>query len=554
MLNISDNPEEGYSWLRLAAVLFIFLIACIWAQPFRDIGPETRNALMAREMIEGGISLIPKALGRPYPDYPPLYFWLETLFSIPQGHISTLSAVLPSALSAVGILALTFFFGSTISLHTGWFSVLILATIPKFWLEAGSITIDMLLAFHTTATILCLYFKDHEHRFKYKIAYTAGAGLFLVFAFLTKGPIGIVLPAISWGGYLLWERRWKNFFSFTLFMASVGLLCIAIELFIVYSTGGRQLVDDVIKMQVTSRLTDKANKPFYYYLKCMLEMGNIWWLVVISGLTCSGAAKSEKSIFSRFYKIVTAHRANRLAIVWFLGTLAIFTIATSKHSRYLLPLYPAAAVVFASLLENIFKNGPILYENIWQNIINVLTGIILLAGLLFPFLYKQSVFVPLSFVFIWFAAGIAMWLYIKTRIKEKDRLIALILLFLMAGLSGANLLVIPAFSRMASGRAFVEAAESKVDSKLPMVIYGINPDGDGVKFALYSKHKPSELHFINTAEELNSIEKPCLLISRLDNKTELKSILPENNCDKMAEGKIYSKQFIACLLDSGKVK
>ncbi|MFH2044233.1 MAG: glycosyltransferase family 39 protein [Pseudomonadota bacterium] len=552
MVNISDNPGKDYSWLRLAGILFIFLIAYTWAQPFRDIyGLETRNALMAREMLEDGISLIPKVLGQPYPDYPPLYFWLETLFSNPSGHITTLSAVLPSALSAIGILALTFFFGRSINIRTGWLSLLVLATIPKFWLEAGSVTIDMLLAFNITAAILCLYFRDNSQHFRVKITYTISAVIFLIFAFLTKGLIGIVLPGISWGGYLLWERRWKHLFSFVLFMASIGLLCMAIELFIVSHAGGRQLVDDVIKMQITGRITSKANKSIFYYPIQLLEIVSVWWLFIIPGLFRYDNKKSEKGILYRLRQTVTSHSANRLAITWFAGTVAVFSLASTKHSRYLLPLYPAAAIILASLIDDIIIKGSILYKNIIQNIISTLILAILLAGLVFSCLYRQLVFVPLAFVFIWLATGIFLWFFIRRRIIEKYSLIASILLLLIVGLSGSNLMVTPAFSHMASGRAFIEAAESKVDPKLPLVIYGINNDGDGVKFALYSNRKPSAIRFVNTAEELNMILKPCLLVSRLDDNTELKSLLYEKKCNKIAEGKIYSKQFVACLLGSG---
>ncbi|MBU4010081.1 MAG: glycosyltransferase family 39 protein, partial [Proteobacteria bacterium] len=476
---------------------------------------------------------------------------LETLFSKPLGHITTLSAVLPSALSAIGILALTYFFGRSINIRTGWLSVLILATIPNFWLEAGSVTIDMLLAFNITATILCLHFRDNNQSSAKRIAYTVGATIFLLFAFLTKGPIGIVLPAISWGGYLLWERRWKNLFSFALFIISIGLLYMAIELIIVYHAGGRQLVYDVIKMQITGRITDKANKSFIYYPICLIEIGSIWWLVIISGLARSYAGKSEKSMFYQFAKTVTTYPATRLAIMWFLGIFAVFTLAGSKHSRYLLPLYPAAAIIFACLIETLFENRPILYENILRNIINVLIGTILLAGLIFPFLCKQFIFIPLSFFFIWFAVNIAFWLIVRTRIEEKYKLVGSILLLLIVVLSGSNLMVIPAYSGMASGRAFITAAESKVGSEVPVDFYGISSDGDGIKFALYSKRKSTEIRFINTIEELNPITKPCLLISHLDDKTGFKKFLSENNCDRIMEGKIYSKQFVACLLGSG---
>ncbi len=101
--DLSNKIEKDGTWAKLAGFLLVLLLAYTWAQPFREIyGLEARNALMAREMLEDGLSLIPKALGRPYPDYPPLYFWLETVFSMPLGHVTPLSAVLPSAILLFG--------------------------------------------------------------------------------------------------------------------------------------------------------------------------------------------------------------------------------------------------------------------------------------------------------------------------------------------------------------------------------------------------------------------------------------------------------------------
>jgi 4-amino-4-deoxy-L-arabinose transferase-like glycosyltransferase len=141
------------------------LLAYTWSTSFRDIyGLEARNALMAREMLEGSLSLVPKVLGRPYPDYPPLYFWLETLFSWPFGHVCTFSAVFPSALAASGLVVLSYYLGREISYRAGWLTALILATCPEFWLKGSRATIDMLLAFEVTLALFFLYQKYKEER------------------------------------------------------------------------------------------------------------------------------------------------------------------------------------------------------------------------------------------------------------------------------------------------------------------------------------------------------------------------------------------------------
>lgn len=84
--NMEKKFVNGKLWPRLTGFLLFFLLVYTWTLPFRDIyGMEVRSALMAREMLENGLSIIPKALGRHYPDYLPLYFWMETLFSMPAG-------------------------------------------------------------------------------------------------------------------------------------------------------------------------------------------------------------------------------------------------------------------------------------------------------------------------------------------------------------------------------------------------------------------------------------------------------------------------------------
>jgi len=92
------------TWNPIVTFGLLFLVPIVvytWAVPFRDIfGLEARNALMAREMIENGLTLIPRAMGRPYPDYPPLYFWFAYLFSVPVMKVTPLTIVLPSAISA----------------------------------------------------------------------------------------------------------------------------------------------------------------------------------------------------------------------------------------------------------------------------------------------------------------------------------------------------------------------------------------------------------------------------------------------------------------------
>lgn len=545
--NMEKKSVNGKLWPRLTGFLLFFLIAYTWTSPFRDIyGMEVRNALMAREMLENGLSIIPKALGRHYPDYLPLYFWMETLFSMPAGQVSTFSAVLPSALSAVGLIALTFWLGCRISPRTGWLSAFILATIPSFWLNAGSATIDMLLAFCVTSVILCFYFRDVESDPKRRKTYVFGAYFSLIAAFMVKGPIGIVLPAVSWGGYLLLNKRLKDFVFFSVVMMAIGLLCIGVELSFAYGAGGKELVYDIIRMQVTGRV-QQANSPFHCYFICLLEIGGLWWLLIIACfcvLVKEGRAK--EGVFN-FGKLLIAHSVNRLALSCFIGVFTVFSLAATKHARYLLPLYPATAILSAAWVDHLLiENSPFCTKRP-PNVMICLSVMLLSAGIAFYSLFDRFRFIPFGYMITWLVAGVAGVALVARWAKSRYRLVGSALLLLAIGLSGTNLLLTPALSRRASAHAFVSAVESRVDPLLPVIICGLNRDGDALKYIFYSSRSSTAIRFVDSMEELNLLSESCILITPFADKIRL---LSDRDTWKVAEGQIRSKRLHAYLLSS----
>lgn len=547
---LSNKTGKDITWLSPAGFLLVLLFSYTLAQPFREIyGLEARNALIAREMLENGLGLIPNVLGRPYPDYPPLYFWLETIFSIPLGHVTPLSATLPSAISAVGLVALAFFIGRRISPVTGRLSALILATTPSFQLKASIACIDMLLAFTVAAAIFSLYLRDQDRRSKKKALYAVVAAIFMALAFLTKGPIGIVLPAVSWGGYLLWERRWKEAATFALFIFAVGIICVAIESALVYHAGGMHLINEVVRKQVAGRIGTQSNKPFFYYIICLLKIGSVWWLLIIVSSFRLRKTPLENQRRSLPRQLVSMHTVIRLMLTWSVGTLAVFTIASSKHARYLLPAYTAIAVIIAASVEHLLEKGSLPLSPVWGKSVNGVTVALLPAGVVFFFLYPKFIYVPFAYILIWFVTGIIGWLFVSRCIDKRYYLVGAILLFLFIGLSGANLMVTPAVSRRTSGQAFVKAAESHVDSSFPVWVYGINPDGDGIKYALHSNRKPSAIRFVDTTNALASITSSYLLITKLQADAGLQKLLSEKKHHPVAYGNIRSHQFAAYLMN-----
>ena len=524
----------------------LILLAYTWSTPFRDLyGLEARNALMAREMLEGGLSLIPKVLGRPYPDYPPLYFWLETLFSWPYGHVCTFSAVFPSALAASGLVVLSYYLGREISYRAGWLTALILATCPEFWLKGSRATIDMLLAFEVTLALFFLYQRYKEKRPVRRWWYILGTALAMIAAFFTKGPIGLVLPGGIWGGYLFFGRRWRDFIRFFLAMVFLSLICVGAELALLWQHGGVDLVHNVIDKQVTERVGKESNRSIFYYPCYLLRAAGPWWLWGIAAAVSCLGLKQYATGSRGLLGLVPQHPVIRLALVWFFVVFVIFSLASSRHGRYLLPLFPSLAILISVAVDRLLRVRPLKYSKVITLILHGLFVILFLAGWGIFLFYPLDYVVSLKWLMAWSIAMLFGWVLVQILFSQDFRTVALTGLVLATGLSGAMLVVEPALSRQESGRLFVEAAESMIENDVPVVLYKIHPDRNGVKYALYSRRIPEELHFCSSLKGLEQIEKPFMLVCYGHNLKGLGDFIKMNNARLLTKGLIHRREMVA---------
>jgi 4-amino-4-deoxy-L-arabinose transferase-like glycosyltransferase len=541
-INGSLPSTIRWPWLFSGVVLLTY----IWSTPFRDLyGLEVRNALIAREMLERGLSLVPKVLGRPYPDYPPLYFWLETIFSWPFGHVCTFSAVLPSALAASGLVALSYYLGREISYRAGWLTAIILATSPEFWLKGSRATIDMLLAFEVTLALFFLYQGRKEERPVRRWWYVLGAALAMIAAFFTKGPIGLVLPGGIWVGYLFFERRWQDVTRFFLAMVFLSLICVGAELALLWHQGGVDLVREVIESQMTGRVEKVSNRSILYYPCYLLQAAGLWWLWGIAAAVSCLGLKQYATGYRGLRGLIPEKPVIRLALVWFLVVFAIFSLASSRHGRYLLPLFSPLAILISVAVDRLLRARPLKYSKVLTLILHGLFVILFLAGWGIFLFYPLGYVVSLKWLMAWSIAMLLGWVLIQIFFSQDFPTVALTGLVLATGLSGAALVVEPALSRQESGRLFVEAAESMIENDLPIVLYKIHPDRNGVKYALYSRCIPEELHFCSSPEDLEQVKKSYMLVSYGRDFQRLGDFLKRNNARLLIKGLIHRREMVA---------
>ena len=177
---------------------------------------EPRVAEIGREMAVSGRIAVPTLDRRPFLEEPPLYYGALAAVFKARG-VSDKTARLPSAVFGLGgVLALFFLGRFFFSPRTAFISAFILATSGEYLRVAHWVVVDSGLAcFITWAVVFFAAAYLRLDGWKRRLFYTF-AYLFFTLAFLTKGFIGIVLPALVVLVFLTMDRNLKELFRMRL--------------------------------------------------------------------------------------------------------------------------------------------------------------------------------------------------------------------------------------------------------------------------------------------------------------------------------------------------
>ncbi|RME78571.1 MAG: phospholipid carrier-dependent glycosyltransferase [Planctomycetota bacterium] len=154
-----EFKKEFYS--SLAVWLFIILLSFgLYFQNLRARDfwepDEPRFAEVVREMQFRQDYLFPTVNLQPYPNKPPLYYWMAALFSRDQ--VNEVSARLPSALAGLGGLMVIYLLG-TLLFHrgVGFIAALALAVNGRYLWQSQYVQMDMMLAFLCYFLSICFF-------------------------------------------------------------------------------------------------------------------------------------------------------------------------------------------------------------------------------------------------------------------------------------------------------------------------------------------------------------------------------------------------------------
>jgi 4-amino-4-deoxy-L-arabinose transferase-like glycosyltransferase len=311
---------------------------------------EPKNAQAAREMLRSGDWVVTTLEGEPWFDKPILYYW-TALAGYGIFGVGELGARAGPALAALLAVWLTFLLGrralapvGSTNRSGGTLAALILGTGLFFFYYARTAVTDSLLCAAVTGALTAYFFARQGIRPR-RSMYLAWACAAL--AVLAKGPVGLVLPALVVGADLLWSRRAGGFRGLHLPGGLLVFLAIAgpWHVLVMIRSQGQFLDDFILHRNVARFATENLPHPgpFWYYLPVLLLAAFPWSLFLPGALMR----------LLREWKSLPREEQHRLRflLLWIGLPTLFFSFAGSKLPSYLLPAFPAVAVLLARELR-----------------------------------------------------------------------------------------------------------------------------------------------------------------------------------------------------------
>jgi len=345
------NLEKLFDLATRHRNLFVVLLGLLLFVAFaglRDVWypDEPDIAEVALAMFLSGDWISPRRMGVVWVDYPPMIYWIGNISAHLFDSMNAFTLRLPNGLVAIAIVLIT---GATAArwfdARTGFWAAFALMTCMLFVYEANSYRPDVTFTiFITSAFILYADGSLDNPRLWLRIA----AFVCLGFAMLSKGILGLLLPGLILVLWHLSRREWLRVIQ----LAPLSLVSMLVFFPWVAGTAQAMGWENILTefyQQNFARFESGFrghSQPIWYYLK------NFWidfmpwsWLVPVALVWTvkSGLLKNERVQL----------------LCWWFGTFFVFlSLAETKRQLYMLPAFPAVALLLAPWLATIGRVDP----------------------------------------------------------------------------------------------------------------------------------------------------------------------------------------------------
>jgi 4-amino-4-deoxy-L-arabinose transferase-like glycosyltransferase len=337
-------------------------------------GEESRHARIAIEMMETGDWVVPRQQSEPYFDRPPLQNWAIALAAHVTGDVGSVAIRLPSVLAVLCTSLLVYAYAHTFLGRLGALAAGVAFATMGQVLELGRLGETEALFTLLVSASLLLWHLGYIRGWPAGAVWITGYGLAALGA-LTKGPQAPLYFAGSVWLYLLLNKDWRYLLSWwhaagaAAFVAGLGWWQLAYIREVGWSGACEIWFSEVGMRFADARAARVASHLAGFPLEvlvCMLPWSALLLCYVAPSLR-AGLGKERR-------------------FVWFLGLCLLVAFPTCwlpllARPRYLMPLYPAVAVLIGVIVDRAGASMPdAVAAWMWQHFVRVLACGMLICG------------------------------------------------------------------------------------------------------------------------------------------------------------------------------
>ena len=337
--------SEGAAVSRRTLLALLAALALAW---FCNLGyrhlvkpDEGRYADIPREMLASGDWLTPRINGYKYFEKPPLQYWATAVSLSAFGMNEWAARLWPGLTGFLGVL-LVFWAGKRLfGPPAGLLGAAVTASAPLYAIVGHLLTLDIALSFFMSAAVFAFAVAQAETGEPGRRRWMLCGWAAMALAVLTKGLVGVVLPAGAVAAYVLVQRDWKLLRRLYLVRGGLLFLAIAAPWFVMVSLANPEFARFFFIHEHFERFLTKEHdryQPAWYFLPVLL-IGIVTWVVAFLPALRNAWMRTEP-----------AFDARRFLLLWCAVVFVFFSASDSKLVPYILPLFPALALLIGDYL------------------------------------------------------------------------------------------------------------------------------------------------------------------------------------------------------------
>ena len=320
---------------------------------------EFRYAQIPYEMLESGNFAAPQMFAQPYFEKPVLGYWMTAVNFYLFGYNNfaiRLSSALSTGFTAllVGLMIFISFRDKRSAVLGG---LVYLGCAMVYGLGVFAV-LDAPMTLFSTGALFCAFAYLQEKRSKLsKVLLLILCGVFCGLGFMVKGVPALVAPGLATMGYLIWQKKWKQFFIMPYLPVIFMLLTVLPWAWCVHRADG-DFWRYFIEVEHIERFTDggvgQHKEPWYFLLPFFVGGAFPAALLLVAGIG------NFKNILKQMYPQALYRFAFCSAVL----PLILFSCSGGKLPTYILPCFPGIAILISGFVVTALRN----YERSEKNL------------------------------------------------------------------------------------------------------------------------------------------------------------------------------------------